>query len=420
MYVSGLLLVGSVVMGQAIPPGLAINTTGSDGDTSAFVDIDPTPLAKGLLIPRLTTAQRNSIANPGEGLLLYNKDCKSFQYWDGACWRDLTSGNCVGPSPNCALVGWQYFRAITIQNPNNQSVSNYQVKIIINTQVLIAQGKMKSAGEDMRFTDKSCNLLPYWIESGINTPSTIVWVKISSLCALATDTIYMWYGNAGAVSAENPAQVFDFWEDFVGNSTGQFTPYTGASYTFPTASTIRVNAGQLYLTNQLPFSLNNGYFLEAKVLYHPVGTGNNNYSGNLQANSSQLGGCGYNTCSEAVIHYMRRGNTQNVHIWTGNGGAASYNIVDGDVVNPCWGSTDNTWYVISEKIMPNKVEFYRDYSLQCQTSTFSWAKNLRWIMIGNFDEGSNNNIQDTEYDWVRVRKALPTDPIVTIYSENGC
>jgi len=110
MYVIGPLVVVSVVICQGVP-GIAINTTGSYGDTSAFVDIDPSPLAKGLLIPRLTTAQRNSIANPGNSLLIFNTDVRCFQTYDAVSgtWLDVfcMSGCSSAPPPpttNSAII----------------------------------------------------------------------------------------------------------------------------------------------------------------------------------------------------------------------------------------------------------------------------------------------------------------------------
>ncbi len=49
---------------------------------SAAVDITSTN--KGVLFPRMTTAQRNTISNPADGLLIYNKDSSSLQSYDSA------------------------------------------------------------------------------------------------------------------------------------------------------------------------------------------------------------------------------------------------------------------------------------------------------------------------------------------------
>ncbi|MBE0640255.1 MAG: hypothetical protein IH598_17205 [Bacteroidales bacterium] len=52
-----LLLLGIQTFAQT---GVAINTTGNDPDTSAMLDVRST--TKGLLIPRMTEAQRAAIA----------------------------------------------------------------------------------------------------------------------------------------------------------------------------------------------------------------------------------------------------------------------------------------------------------------------------------------------------------------------
>jgi len=54
---------------------LGINSDGSVPDPSAMLDIKATN--KGLLIPRLTIDQRNSIASPAEGLMIFCTDCSS-------------------------------------------------------------------------------------------------------------------------------------------------------------------------------------------------------------------------------------------------------------------------------------------------------------------------------------------------------
>ncbi|MFP4460131.1 MAG: glycine-rich protein [Candidatus Zixiibacteriota bacterium] len=53
----------------------------------------------GILIPRLTIIERDAIASPATGLMIYNTDCSRFNYYDGTHWLpfpNLTSLN-VGP-----------------------------------------------------------------------------------------------------------------------------------------------------------------------------------------------------------------------------------------------------------------------------------------------------------------------------------
>jgi hypothetical protein len=54
---------------------------------SALVDMNST--TKGFLPPRMTTAQRNTIASPSEGLVIYNTDEKALNLYDGLAWNSM-------------------------------------------------------------------------------------------------------------------------------------------------------------------------------------------------------------------------------------------------------------------------------------------------------------------------------------------
>lgn len=70
---------------------IAVNTTGAAPHASAAFDIDFTD--KGLLIPRMTEAQKNAILAPATGLLIYQTDSSSgFYYFDGTAWVLLATG----------------------------------------------------------------------------------------------------------------------------------------------------------------------------------------------------------------------------------------------------------------------------------------------------------------------------------------
>jgi hypothetical protein len=74
------LLVCAILLpltGGLYAQSVAINDNGQAPNASAALDI--TSSAKGLLIPRLTTVERNQITNPATALLIYNKDSLRFQ-----------------------------------------------------------------------------------------------------------------------------------------------------------------------------------------------------------------------------------------------------------------------------------------------------------------------------------------------------
>src|SRR5690554_5692466 len=77
---------------------VGIGTTNPDG--SAALDVTATD--KGMLVPRLTSTQRNAIASPATGLLVYDTTAKGFWFYDGTSWSDLSSGTAA---PSWSLTG---------------------------------------------------------------------------------------------------------------------------------------------------------------------------------------------------------------------------------------------------------------------------------------------------------------------------
>jgi hypothetical protein len=85
----------SLTFGQT--DGVSINTSGQLPDSSAILDVSS--VDRGVLIPRMTTTQRNAISNPATGLLIYNTDTDCVNMWTGAFWAELC-GQCAIPNPN--------------------------------------------------------------------------------------------------------------------------------------------------------------------------------------------------------------------------------------------------------------------------------------------------------------------------------
>jgi hypothetical protein len=77
---------------------ISINNTGAAPDPKAMLDVSSN--AKGVLIPRMTQAERDAIAGPPPGLLLYNTTAGSFQYYNGVMWNNLTHSGIVTGTPN--------------------------------------------------------------------------------------------------------------------------------------------------------------------------------------------------------------------------------------------------------------------------------------------------------------------------------
>jgi len=67
----------------------SINQDGTTPHSSAILDLKSTD--KGLLIPRMTTAQRAAITGT-EGLMIYDTTTDNFWFHDGSTWREIGGG----------------------------------------------------------------------------------------------------------------------------------------------------------------------------------------------------------------------------------------------------------------------------------------------------------------------------------------
>lgn len=86
------ILLSLFVIGQQqlYSQGTAINTSGNSADQSAMLDVDSPD--KGVLIPRLSEQNKNSIVSPATGLIIYQTDGNSgLWYYDGNAWQPVTT-----------------------------------------------------------------------------------------------------------------------------------------------------------------------------------------------------------------------------------------------------------------------------------------------------------------------------------------
>ena len=79
-----------VFSSNAISQRVGINTDGSTPDASALLDVKGD---KGILIPRMTSIQRDAITSPATGLLVYQTDnTPGFYHYNGSSWVKIDAG----------------------------------------------------------------------------------------------------------------------------------------------------------------------------------------------------------------------------------------------------------------------------------------------------------------------------------------
>jgi len=87
---------------SAFSQGAAINTSGAAADPSAMLDVSGT--SSGVLINRLTTAQRNAIINPAQALLIFNTTTYCLEIFANGLWQSVFCATCPTPSVVTASV----------------------------------------------------------------------------------------------------------------------------------------------------------------------------------------------------------------------------------------------------------------------------------------------------------------------------
>jgi len=137
---------------------VAINTDGSAPDGSAMLDIKSTN--KGVLVPRLSSTQLDSVQNPATGLMVFVTDLGEFLFFDGTDWDYInsskpdddwvyTTGKVYNTSDRIGIGGlpyigtkttiWNTTESTTLEIKNNDSTSNSNPQYGIHT-VLEGEG----------------------------------------------------------------------------------------------------------------------------------------------------------------------------------------------------------------------------------------------------------------------------------------
>lgn len=103
---------------------VGMGLTANAPDASAALDI--TSITRGLLIPRMTTTQRNAISAPATGLEIFNTTTGQFEYYNGSAWVAIGSSlslGAVGSSPN--VNGLTYSGGVLNGQPANASNAGF-------------------------------------------------------------------------------------------------------------------------------------------------------------------------------------------------------------------------------------------------------------------------------------------------------
>ena len=133
---------------------VAINTDASTPNVSAMLDVKSTN--KGLLIPRMNMAQRDLIATPATGLLIFQTDnVAGYYYYNGVGWIQLAGG---GASNYWSLNGANIF-------------SNTAGNVGIGTNTPTDKLTVQAVGYGITHSDGTVRLTTYLGSDGIGSPT---------------------------------------------------------------------------------------------------------------------------------------------------------------------------------------------------------------------------------------------------------
>ncbi|MBI4015554.1 MAG: DUF2341 domain-containing protein [Candidatus Aenigmarchaeota archaeon] len=118
-------------------------------------------------------------------------------------------------------AGFDYRVPITIKN-SGQELADFQVKITLDTERLLAEDKISPSCADVRFTDSKSfdnsswtKPYPFWVDYlTCGTKETVFWVKVDNIPAGGEKNIYAYYGAEIPEYGSSGKETFDFYQDF--------------------------------------------------------------------------------------------------------------------------------------------------------------------------------------------------------------
>jgi uncharacterized protein (TIGR02145 family) len=117
--------------GSQTSTGVAIKADNSGPHHSAILDVAASD--KGLLIPRMTSTNRNSIL-PATGLVVYNATANAIEFYNGSEWRQFTSNMLAAPTSGTHVAAltqiiWNWNAVAGATGYKFNTTSNYATAI---------------------------------------------------------------------------------------------------------------------------------------------------------------------------------------------------------------------------------------------------------------------------------------------------
>jgi biopolymer transport protein ExbB len=143
--------------------------------------------------------------------------CRVDVDYDGTMFRCAQPADCP-PGFSCVVdqcvgsSGWwdrSFTRRIRLTFDHaGEPLADFPLAVLLDD-TRIDYGLAQDRGQDVRFVDADgSSVLPHEIERWDELGTSVVWVRIPELDASKTDHVYLYYGNAGAIDAQDAASVW--------------------------------------------------------------------------------------------------------------------------------------------------------------------------------------------------------------------
>ena len=300
-----------------------------------------------------------------------------------------------------------YSRLITVTNSGVVELTNFQVRVVLDTKTAIENGRMRADGADIRFMDEAgVTPVSYWIEpETLNRTNTQIWIKAPLLPANRATRFSLFYGKSNSVAASDGEATFDFFDDFSRVDTNKFS--YGESYAGVAAIPYEVKDGLLRewsdgsykgLRMKREFGPQDRILTECKFMASGNSAWHQNYlvqAGNVDRN--RFGMQANDAMGWRMQHRVDGGSWQNSgtlselssHVW---------------YISRIEKRSDTTMGAVITEL---------DYTPRAQYSTTAagWAdETWTWFNM-------TYHATSLYYDWVRVRQYAAVDPVVTVGTE---
>src|SRR5262245_21339002 len=107
LLITALFIAGSAGMSSVTnAQGIAVNGNGAAPHSSAALDVSST--TQGVLISRMTTAERDAIVSPAPALQIYNTTTNCFEFYAFNTWQTLGCAvdYSIGASHQGGVIGY--------------------------------------------------------------------------------------------------------------------------------------------------------------------------------------------------------------------------------------------------------------------------------------------------------------------------